>query len=995
LAILGAGQLAAGPAGGKDNPRSATLPAPGPASAGGMRYRKVKSHARGGLGEVFVAADDELQRPIALKEIQPRFADDVGSRKRFVQEALVTGRLEHPGIVPVYGLGAYPDGRPYYAMRFIRGESFDKAIERFHAAEKPWRDPGERSLALRELLRRFIDVCNAIAYAHSKGVLHRDLKPANVMLGHFGETLVVDWGLAKLLREAEGQAAESGILAPSGAIAATQDGAVVGTAGYMSPEQAAGRHRELTAAADVYSLGAILYTLLTGHGAFENTPNVFALLGRVGKGAFAPPREVNRAVPRPLEAVCLKAMALAPEARYASAKALAADVEHWLADEPATAYAEPFRVRVRRWGRRHRTMVVSAAVLLVTATAALAVGLGLVDAERKQTAKANAELTAALARETKIKGELETAKGELETALEQSRKAEKSATEQRKLALETMRAVRAKIDGHLKGKPDLQNLRKELLEQAKDGLEKVTRAADTAGQIDHEIVSVHIELGDILLIIDGTTREAKAQFELAHQLAQKLVAADPGNATAQRDLSDSCDRIGEVQHLEGDLEGALASYQESQKIRQRLADADPTDPTAQHALAAALARIGDVQHARGDFERALTSYQECLKISQKRAAADPGSAQAQRDLYLSHDKVGDAKRGQGDLKGALASYQEGHKISQKRAAAEPGSTEAQHDLCVAFDNLGHVHRERLDLKEAMASYQDGLKIRQKLAAADPGNAQAQRELSLSISYIGDVQRLERDLKGALASYQESLKIRQKLADADPGNPQAQRDLSITFDRVGLAQQAQGDLKGALASFQEYHKISQKLAAANPGNAKNQRNLLISLSRIGEIAEQESDFEKAIEWYQKALDVPRGSARPEYFARDVTLAEARLRICRAQLAGADATSALLNVAITEYVRKKEPDKAIAAADQLVERAKKPEHIYNAARGYALCVPLAGSPEAKEKYAARAVALLKQAVARGYKDVARVKTDTDLDALRDRDDFKALLKELDSR
>ncbi len=155
---------------------------------------------------------------MALKEIQDRYADDRNSRSRFVLEAEITGGLEHPGIVPVYGLGQYADGRPFYAMRFIRGDSLQDAIRRFHEADVAGRDPGERSLSLRQLLGRFVDVCNAIDYAHSRGVLHRDLKPGNVMLGKYGETLVVDWGLAKPLGHIDGMTeAHEGPLQPSSA----------------------------------------------------------------------------------------------------------------------------------------------------------------------------------------------------------------------------------------------------------------------------------------------------------------------------------------------------------------------------------------------------------------------------------------------------------------------------------------------------------------------------------------------------------------------------------------------------------------------------------------------------------------------------------------------------------------------------------------------------------------------------------------------------------
>src|SRR5262249_30720474 len=146
--------------------------------------------------------DEELNRDVALKEIQPRHADDPQSRSKFLLEAEITGGLEHPNIVPVYGLGQYDDGRPYYAMRFIQGDSLGEAIDRFHRAEGRRRARGERALELRELLGRFIDVCNAMEFAHARGVLHRDLKPGNVMLGRYGETLVVDWGLAKPLGRA-------------------------------------------------------------------------------------------------------------------------------------------------------------------------------------------------------------------------------------------------------------------------------------------------------------------------------------------------------------------------------------------------------------------------------------------------------------------------------------------------------------------------------------------------------------------------------------------------------------------------------------------------------------------------------------------------------------------------------------------------------------------------------------------------------------------------
>ena len=356
---------------------SAGMPVEPALPPGLVPFTELEPHARGGLGDVFRGTDPELNRTVALKCLQERHSENPDSRRRFLLEAEITARLEHPGVVPVYELFNAED-RPAYAMRFVEGQTLAEAINTYHAGPD---DP----IAFRRLLLSFLQVCNTVAYAHSRGVIHRDLKPANIMLGKFGETLLLDWGLAKVVGRGEADPLEHAPgTPPSGEHGETIMGSAIGTPSYMSPEQAAGRWDRVGELADVYSLGAVLYTVLTGRSSVEKGlwPE---MQERIQSGDFPRPRQVKPGVPRALEAVCLKAMNVDPAARYPSAKDLAADVEHWMADEPVAAWQEPVAARARRWMRRHRTLVSALSVLLVAAVVGLSAGAVLLERARAES----------------------------------------------------------------------------------------------------------------------------------------------------------------------------------------------------------------------------------------------------------------------------------------------------------------------------------------------------------------------------------------------------------------------------------------------------------------------------------------------------------------------------------------------------------------------------------------------------------------------------------
>jgi serine/threonine-protein kinase len=808
-----------------------------PTPAGG-RFRILRHHARGGLGAVYAAYDEDLHREVALKEIQPQYADDAESRVRFLIEAEITGSLEHPGIVPVYALGQYADGRPYYAMRFIRGETLKEAAQRFHAEDEPGRNPGERTLALRELLGRFVAVCNAIAYAHSRGVLHRDLKPGNILLGPYGETLVVDWGLAKPVgRSPDSEPIPEGTLRPASASGSseTRQGHALGTPAYMSPEQAAGRLDELGPASDVYSLGATLYAILTGELPFTDD-SLTTLLHAVQRGEFPAPRTVNPRVPAALDAICRKAMALRSEDRYASARALAGDIEHWLADEPVLAYREPIAARLARWGRRHRPVVAGVAGLLVAAVVALSIGTLLLERERARK--------------------------------EEQRRL---ALEQRRLALVNFRLAQEAADDmltevgdvDLADIPQMEPVRRRLLEKARHDYEKFLQQRDDDPAIRFGAGRAHARLGDVLEMM-GDYAEAERVYRRALELLRAPGADSTPAPAIDRDARRELARVhlglGLLLKKTNRFRESESAFREAIRLREALVAAAPQDPEARQAqadsryhLAALRARLaGRKAEDEAVYHEVLERQKALVAENRDRPEYRATLGRYLNNLAMLQGATGHPREAEDSLQEALTSL-------SALAEASPGVPGPRWQLARSTNNLGALIRnDPSRAAEAEEVFRRAQRLLDALTAEFPRIPQYRLELAAVASNLGQIRWAGGRIAEAITALKRSRDLLEGLTREFPAVPEYQQKLAVAQFNLSLLE-GRSDPAAADPLLREALAIQERLVQSNPDVPEYRQALGRSLYSLaydrfdrGATAEARRHVEAAIGHHQAAL-----------------------------------------------------------------------------------------------------------------------------------------------
>jgi len=743
------------------------------------QYVADREVARGGMGRIVAAHDRILGRPVALKEL---LHADTENAARFRREAFITARLQHRAIVPVYQAGRWPSGEPFFAMKLVAGKPLDQVI----AAAKTL----EQRLALLPTITAAVD---AIAYAHSKRAVHRDLKPANVLVGDFGEIVVIDWGLAKDLDDDSDTLSGAPTFRERGARGAlarpadsdgpqlTMAGAVMGTPAYMPPEQARGE--TVDERADVFSLGAMLYHLLAGAPPYAAKTATDVIAAAI-EGTVTPLAVRAPDAPADLTAIVTRAMAHEPGDRYATAQELAEELRRFQTGKLVAAHRYTMRERVARFVKKHKAAVAiaSLAVLAFAVLGTLALRRIVVERDRAEAQRRLADQRRAAA-----EGVVDYLISDFRTRLgEIGRK-------------DLLAGIGAQVRDYYR-----------LIAATPAGMddgdhERLAVALYTLGQADEE-------RGDQAAALVSLTEGRKQLEEL---LARR--PDDPRGPERRHKLAEMLVEIGRVQHARGEYAAEIETHRAALVHYDEVLRRDPDDRRALLGGANARDLIGDVLRNQNDTDDAFDEYQAARAARQRVVDNANGKpdVEAHADLASSHLKIASTLQARGDSAGALAEYRACEQLRNDIATADPENTGHQIELVRARTQIAGLEHELGKISSAEATYGKALGMLDTLLRKDAGNAAWRRERGLVLSNWGYALIDRGDARNATELLDQALANHTILAAKDPTNTSWQMDLSRIHFRLADALVWRGDYRGALGEYAAARAIRIALLHKDP------------------------------------------------------------------------------------------------------------------------------------------------------------------------------------
>jgi tetratricopeptide (TPR) repeat protein/serine/threonine protein kinase len=850
-------------------------------------YKLVQRIGAGGMGAVFMAEQAQpVRRTVALKVIKPGM--DTGQViARFEAERQALALMDHPNIARVLDAGATATGRPYFVMELVRGVPINEYCDHNRLS------PDER-LAL------FIPVCKAIQHAHQKGIIHRDIKPSNVLVTlQDGKPVpkVIDFGVAKAIDQ---RLTEKTMF--------TEFGAVIGTLEYMSPEQAEMGALDIDTRSDIYSLGVMLYELLTGSTPLERARLRKAayseILRRIreeeparpstrlseSKDALPSisaqrkmePARLTKLVRGDLDWIVMKSLEKDRTRRYETATGFARDIERYLAGDAVEACPPSATYKLRKFARKHRTALAIAGAFALLLVAATALNGGL--AWWANRARVRAVQAEALAK------------------VQQGR-----AEEREQLAINAVKQFRDAVSESpgLKDNPALAPLRATLLNEPlaffktlrdqlqedhdtqPESLARLASAAFELGKLSDEIGNkqdalrafeeslairarrarddpsvaafqaevalCYSRIGAVQVLL-GRSTEALAALQRARDIQEPLARANPKRAEFASDLAKSHIDIGRVYSNTGRPVDAMASYTQARAIQDRLARENPSVIAHQRALARCEYFIAGLEEDSGRMPEALASFERVRAIQERLVNQDPAVAEFQSDLGNTDMQIGDLLHLMGRLKEASAPFDQARAIQERLARENPSVTAYQTDLANLYGRMGLYLRDNKQTAEALTTQERGLAINEKLVRENPSVSRFRANLAGSHDMLGTMQRHVGRQAEAIESHERARVLREELTRAEPSVTEYQCDLIGSYLNLGILYLLQGRAgrAKALASYEQARAIAERLVSTHPEFIDGQERLAHTLHMLGQIDLREQRYDQAHAKFTQAV-----------------------------------------------------------------------------------------------------------------------------------------------
>jgi serine/threonine protein kinase len=792
-------------------------------------YETGSEIARGGMGRIVAAQDRRLGRPVAIKQLLDPAPDQLS---RFQREALITARLQHPGIVPVYEAGKWPSGEPFFAMKLVQGKPLDKVIAEATKLED--------RLAL---IPRLAAACDAIAYAHSQRVIHRDLKPGNVLLGDFGETVVIDWGLAKDLDAADTlestnrapRRSKPAVMHDSGSSTLTVAGAVMGTPAYMAPEQARGE--PVDTRADVFALGAMLYHTLTGVPPY-NARTATDVIAAAALGRVVPLRQRERRAPADLVAIVERAMAQSASDRYPQAGELASELRRFITGQLVDAHRYTALQKVVRFVKKHQAAV----TISVLAVIGFAVG-GTVAVRRVVDARDHArrEQQVAITRKQAAERLIDYMFSDMKKRLAQAGRLDMLAgmgTEVKgyytllsslpggmPLDDELRMAEAIQLIGiaeHTSGNPDqaLATWRQE-----RDRLTAVvgTDSSERTRKLRRMIARFDYETGRILQE-RGKLDNSLEYYKRSGEMYRALAKEDPRWKEILLENADIHDRLGDLLRIDGKIDQAFEEYSEAKSQRLAAASAGGGRISDENlALSTSHFKLGSVFQNRGESSAALDEYKQALQLRETLLESQSENVELQQAVLEVQREMGELQRQVGDEKGAIDSYRRALPVAAALVRTDPTNTDWQYQRGNLMSDLGFTMIDSGSFKDGLTYITEAIGVQQDLVTRDPKSSKYKTALSRSHTRAGDAEIYLGAVIAGITQYRAALEIRRELVDSDARSTAYRRSIAWSYSKLARAFSMQGNDKLALEAYEESLTIRKQLVAESPsqGGFKNE------------------------------------------------------------------------------------------------------------------------------------------------------------------------------